>query len=67
MLIIWFKGRPEGKFLEKSQYKNIARNNEIFKPMDLIVGKDIKINGYSFHLLECDDYTKKWYEDNLSK
>lgn len=52
---------PEGKFLEKKKYKNSERNNEYFSPIDIIVGKDIKINGYSFHILECDDHTRKWY------
>jgi len=51
---------PEGKFLEKKRYKNPERNNEYFSPIDFIVGKDIKINGFSFHVLECDDHTRKW-------
>jgi len=27
----------------------------------LIIGQDVLINGYVFHLTDCDDFTKKWY------
>jgi hypothetical protein len=54
-------GINEGKFLERNKYKNADRNNQIFSPEDLIVGCDIKINGYSFHITDCDMFTKKWY------
>jgi hypothetical protein len=57
-------GINEGKFLERNQYKNADRNNQIFSPEDLIVGCDIKINGYSFHITDCDMFTKKWYAEN---
>lgn len=58
-------GIPDGKFLEKRRYKNVQNNSEFFVPTDLVVGKDITINGYSFNILECDDYTKKWYASNI--
>jgi hypothetical protein len=45
----------------------VNNNSEFFSPLDLIVGNDIKINGWSFKLLECDDFTKKWFADNFSK
>ena len=28
-----------------------------------MVGKDVKINGFSFHILDCDDVTRKWYAE----
>jgi len=34
-------GIPDGKFLEKRPYKNVERDNQIFNPSDLIVGRDI--------------------------
>lgn len=50
-----------GKFLEKGRYKNTERNNNYFNPADFMVDGDVKINGFSFHLLEADEITKKWY------
>jgi hypothetical protein len=57
-------GINDGKFLERNQYKNVDRNQQNFSPEDLIVGCDIKINGYSFHITDCDMFTKKWYAEN---
>ena len=37
----FFKGIPDGKFLEKRKYKNVNNNNEFFTTSDLIVGNDI--------------------------
>ena len=51
--------------MEKKKYKNPARNNDYFKPEDLLVGNNIKINGYSFNIYECDEFTKKWFAENL--
>lgn len=48
-----------GKFLERGNYKN--DQGEVLKPEALIVGQNIKINGYWFHVTDCDDFTKKWY------
>merc|ERR1712167_256899 len=50
-------GIIEGPFLERRKYKNVDKNYEFITPTDLPVGGDIKINGYNFHLLGCDDYT----------
>ena len=55
-------GFSEGKFLERNQYKNTE--GEVFQPHHLIVGRDAKINGYWFHLTDCDDFTKNWYAEN---
>ncbi|EGR31837.1 hypothetical protein IMG5_100900 [Ichthyophthirius multifiliis] len=60
-------GIPVGKFLERKKYKNVQNNNEFFLPTDLIVGKDIIINGFSFRILECDDFTKKWYQQHIKE
>jgi len=59
-------GIPDGKFLEKGKHKNEENNNELFSPSDFVVGKDIKINGRSFHIMGCDEYTRKWYSENFS-
>jgi hypothetical protein len=59
-------GIPDGKFLEKRKYKNTNNNNEFFQPVDLIVGNNITVNGWSFRLLDCDEFTRKWYAENFS-
>lgn len=33
---------------------------EFVTPTDMPVGGDIKINGYNFHILDCDEYTTKY-------
>ena len=55
-------GFSEGKFLEKNQYK--TTEGKKFQPEDLVVGYDVKVNGYWFHITDCDDFTKKWYAEN---
>ena len=55
-------GMYEGKFLERNQYKK--ENGEIYKPEDLVIGYDFRINGHWFHISDCDDFTKKWYSEN---
>ena len=58
-------GIKGGKFLEKARYKNVEKGNKYFTPADIIVGEDLKINGYSFHILEADSRTKIWYLQNF--
>ena len=53
-------GILEGPFLERKKYKNVDKNNEFISPTDLAVGGDIKINGYNFHIMGCDNYTTKY-------
>ena len=53
-------GILEGPFLQKNKYKNIDNNNEFITPSDLLIGHDIKINGYDYHILGCDDFTSKY-------
>jgi hypothetical protein len=50
-------GIMEGKFLERRKYKNVDKGGEFISPTDIAVGGDVKINGYSFHILGCDEYT----------
>lgn len=55
-------GIMEGKFLERRQYKNVDKGGAFITPSDLPIGGDVKINGYSFHILSCDEYTKNYLE-----
>ena len=56
-------GRVEGKFLERKKMKN-PYTNRYYSEKDLMVGKTIYLNKYTFRLLECDEYTKKYMRDN---
>ena len=56
-------GRLSCKFLERKRVKN-PYTNKYYDEKDLMVGKTIYINKYTFRLLECDEYTKKYMRDN---
>lgn len=58
-------GIIEGPFLRRYKYKNVDKNNEFITPTELGIGCDIKINGYSYHILSCDEYTKKYLQMHL--
>ena len=53
-------GIIEGPFLERRKYKNVDKQLAFITPTDMPVGGDIKINGYNFHVLDCDEYTTKY-------
>ena len=57
-------GIMEGKFLERRKYKNVDKPGDFVNPTDLAIGGDVKINGYSFHILTCDEYTQKYLESH---
>jgi EF-hand domain-containing protein 1 len=56
-------GIVEGKFLERRKYKNV--NGEWVTPTDLAIGGDVKINGYSFHVLSTDEFTGRYLQGHL--
>lgn len=58
-------GIVEGKFLERRKYKNVDRGGEFVTPTDLTLGGDVKINGYSFHILSCDEFTQRYLDTHL--
>ena len=58
-------GIIEGKFLERGKYKNVDKNMALLTPTDLPLGGDAKINGYSFHVLSCDEYTQVYLNAHL--
>lgn len=58
-------GIVEGKFLERRKYKNVDKGGEFITPTDLGIGADVKINGHSFHILACDEYTQKYLDTHL--
>jgi hypothetical protein len=55
----------EGKFLERGKYKNIENESKQFQIMDFQINKSIKINTFSFCILDADDYTKSWMKENM--
>jgi len=58
-------GIVSGKFLEKRKYKNFDKGGDWLTPTDMPLGGDVKINGHNFHILSCDDYTKKYLDGHL--
>lgn len=56
-------GRLSCKFMEKKRMKN-PYTNRYYSEKDLMVGNTIYLNKYTFRLLECDEYTKKYMRDN---
>jgi len=58
-------GIIEGKFLHRNKYKNVDNNNAPITPSDMAIGGDVKINGHSFHIMTCDDYTAKYLGEHL--
>ena len=55
----------EGKFLERSKYKNIENDNKQFTISDFEIGKSMVINKFSFYVIDADEFTKKWLAENL--
>ena len=53
-------GILEGPFLERKKYKNIDNEMKFITPSDLLIGGDIKINGYNYHILGADDYSRSY-------
>jgi EF-hand domain-containing protein 1 len=53
-------GVVEGKFLERRKYKNKQKGDRFINPTDMVVGGDVVINSYSFHILSTDEYTDKY-------
>lgn len=53
-------GIIEGPFLRRSQYKNVNKAGDLITPTDLGIGCNVKINGYAYHILSCDDFSKKY-------
>jgi len=58
-------GIIEGKFLERGRYKNVDQNMNFLTPTDMPLGGNVKINGFSFHILSYDDYTKNFLDKHL--
>ena len=50
-------GIVHGKFLERNKYPNVDQPGSIVTPTCMALGGDVKINGYSFHILSVDEYT----------
>lgn len=56
-------GRQSCKFMERQKVKN-PFTNKYYSQKDFLKGKNIYINKFTFRLLECDEYTKKYMIDN---
>merc|ERR1712100_154186 len=55
-------GFQPGKFMEKIHIKNPA-TGKWYEPEDFVVGQDIVINGWRFHITEADGSTTTFLEN----
>jgi hypothetical protein len=55
----------EGKFLERAKYKKDDGLGGFVTPSEMPVGGSVKINGYSFFIETCDEFTQKWLQAHL--
>jgi len=55
----------EGKFIERRRYVNKENSDKYFTISDFEINKSIRINAFSFNVLDADDFTKKWTFENL--
>lgn len=60
-----FLGVWEGKLLERGKYKNEENNFEKFTISDFEINKSVKINSFSYYIMDADEFTKNWLEKNL--
>lgn len=58
-------GIIEGPFLRRNKYKNVDKNDTFITPTDLPIGGSVRINGFSYQLLSCDEYTAKYLQQHL--
>ena len=55
----------EGNFIQRKRYKNKENSEKYFTISDFEINKSIRINAFSFNILDADDFTKKWMQENL--
>lgn len=56
-------GRINAKFMERQKFKN-PYTNSFYSEKEFKVGNTIYINTYSFKLVEADEYTNKYMQEN---
>jgi hypothetical protein len=49
--------------MERKKHKNPV-SGRYFTEKDFVLGRAIKIGGWSFQLVSADEYTEKFMEDN---
>jgi hypothetical protein len=52
-----------GKFLERARLKNPA-TQEYYTAQDFYVGAQVRINRYPFEIIDADEFTKRFMENN---
>jgi hypothetical protein len=56
-------GRTGGKFLERKQFKNPV-TDQYYEEKHFAIGETVYLNGFRFQVVDCDEYTHKYMEDN---
>ena len=59
----------DGKIEVKPQFTYcpglLTKEDVYYMPEDLILGNYVYIYGRPCHIVDCDEFTRKWYKDNL--
>lgn len=57
----------KSKLAKKPQFSYcpglLMKEDEYYKPEDLILGKHVMIYNRPCHIIDCDEFTRKWYKD----
>ena len=43
----------------------LTKEDVYYTPKDLILGNYVYVFGRPCHIVDCDEFTRKWYKDNL--
>jgi hypothetical protein len=54
-------GRIGGKFLDRNKQVNPI-SSQFYTEKDMVLGNLVLLGGYKFRLVQCDEYTQKYYE-----
>ena len=56
-------GRIGGKFLDRKKHLNPV-NGQYYSEKDMLLGSLLLLGGHKFRLVQCDEYTEKYFEAN---
>lgn len=56
-------GLPQGIFVKRHQV--FKEDGRLLSPSDFAVGETVTIYGRTYMLVDCDTYTRDWFQQNL--
>eukprot|EP00743_Colponemidia_sp_Colp-15_P000675 GILK01000751.1.p1 GENE.GILK01000751.1~~GILK01000751.1.p1 ORF type:complete len:637 (+),score=106.16 GILK01000751.1:110-2020(+) len=58
-------GIPQGQFLKRHRVPKAERENEFYGEADLMVGGELTMYGRTYKIVDCDPFTRTYYETDL--